>query len=188
MRKIFLLMNISLDGYFEDANQQISGFKNDNEAFSEGESAEVDTLLFGRKTYEGMTFWSTPEAREMMPEVAKFMNETPKVVVSHHDFDPGWENVTVVSQNAVAAIRTLKAQVGKTIAIFGSNNLCVSLMQHRLIDEFQIIVNPVVFGAGSSLFAGLTSQAELTLKRSKPFKSGAVMLTYHHAENATGTV
>jgi dihydrofolate reductase len=138
----------------------------------------VDTLLFGHKTYEMMKFWSTPQGIEMAPEIAKFMNERRKFVASHQDFDPGWKNVTVLSADVPGAVKRLKEGPGKTIAMFGSNTLVVSLMQQGLIDEFQIMVNPVAFGAGTSLFKGLPMTAALKLADTHPFKSGAVLLTY----------
>lgn len=183
MRKIFLFMNVSLDGYIADANNDISSFHNDFEAFSLGESGEVDTILLGRKTYEMMeSFWPTPQAAEMAPEVARFMNEKQKIVVTHQPFEPGWQNVTVISDDVAAEIKELKEQPGETIIILGSNDLCVSLMQEGLIDEFQIMVNPVVFGAGTSLFKSLPEKADLTLTETRQFNSGTVLLTYELAE------
>lgn len=179
MQKLFLFMNVSLDGYVEDAEHDISGFTNDFEAFSSNQSQSVDALLFGHNTYEMMKFWATPEAKAMAPDVARFMNERPKVVVSHHPFDPEWENVTVIHEDVVNAIQVLKSQPGQDIIIFGSNTLCVSLMQAGLIDEFQILVNPVAFGAGTSLLQGLPTKIPLTLTSTQPFKSGTVLLTYH---------
>ena len=178
MRTIFLFMNVSLDGFFEAPGHDISGFKNDFEAFSGDGSKVVDTLLMGRKTYEMMKFWATPQALEMAPAVAKFMNATPKFVASHSDFVPEWENVTVISKDVLAEVRKLKEQPGKDIGIFGSNHLCVSLMAEGLIDEFQIVLNPVAFGAGTTLFEGLPAKVNFTLTSSRQFKSGAVLLTY----------
>jgi dihydrofolate reductase len=181
MRKIFLFMNVSLDGYFEGPGHDISGFKTDFEAFSSEQSQEIDTLLFGRKTYEMMKFWSTPQAEETAPEIAKFMNEKLKIVASHGPFEPGWNNVRVIGGDVVGAVRKLKEQSGKNMIMFGSNTLCVSLMQERLVDEFQIVANPVVFGEGTSLFKGLSKKADLTLTETRLFKSGAILLTYHPA-------
>jgi dihydrofolate reductase len=178
MRRIFVFTNVSLDGYFEGPGHDISGFTTDFEAFSLEQSKEVDTLLFGRKTYEMMKFWSTPQAEEIQPEIARFMNEKLKVVVSHKSFEPGWNNVTVISDDVAGEIKKLKEQPGKTIAMFGSNTLCVSLMQEGLIDEFQILVNPVAFGEGTSLFKGLPKKAAFTLTETRKFKSGVVLLTY----------
>ena len=185
MRKIFLLMNTSLDGYYEGPGHDISWTKADFEAFSPEQAEEVDTLLFGRKTYELMkSFWPTPQAEANAPEIAKFMNQKLKIVASHKPFEPGWNNVTVISADVAGAVKKLKEQPGKTIAIFGSNNLCVSLMQAGLVDEFQIIVNPVALGEGTPLFKGLPGRAELTLTQTRRFKSGAMMLTYEPTTSA----
>ncbi len=178
MRKIFVFTNISLDGYFEGPGHDLSGFHNDFEAFSSGESQTVDTLLFGHRTYEMMTFWSTRQAAERTPAIAQFMNERHKVVASQAGFDPGWSNVTVISRDVLSEVKQLKAQPGQNILILGSNALCVSLLPAGLIDELQIMVNPVVFGQGTALFAGLAQPAALTLTDTRPFKSGAVLLTY----------
>ena len=186
MRKIFLFMHVSLDGYFEGPGHDISWFNSDDyhfEAFSREQSKEVDTLLFGRKTYELMkSFWPTPQAEEMQPEVAQLTNENLKVVFVHKSFEPGWNNVTVISDDVAGEVKRLKAQPGKTIAMFGSNNLCVSLMQAGLIDEFRILVNPVALGEGTSLFEGLPKKADLTLTETRKFKSGKILLTYKPVE------
>jgi dihydrofolate reductase len=178
MRNIFLFMNISLDGYFEAPGHDISGFHNDFEAFSLADSQAVDTLLFGHRTYDLMKYWSTPQAAENAPEIAKFINEKPKIVVSHSSFEPGWKNVTVISADIPGAVRRLKEQPGKNILILGSNNLCVSLMQAGLVDELQVLVNPVVFGAGTTLFTGLPNKVVLNLAETRQFKSGTVLLIY----------
>jgi dihydrofolate reductase len=182
MRKIVVFTNISLDGYFEGADHDLSGFKNDFEAFPAEPGQEADALLFGRKTYEMMKFWSTPQAEEVMPEIAKFMNEKLKIVASRAPFEPGWKNVRVISGDVCAAVEKLKEEPGGNIIMFGSNTLCVSLMQAGLIDEFQIVVNPVAFGEGTSLFNGLPEKAEFTLMETRQFKSGAILLTYQPAE------
>lgn len=179
MRRIFLLMNVSIDGYFEAPGHDISWTKATFEAFSAEPKRIVDTLLFGRRTYEMMkSFWPTPQAAQLQPDVTKFMNETCKIVASHNAFDPGWQNVTVFHQNVIEQVKQLKEQPGETIGIFGSNTLCVSLMQAELIDEFQILVNPVALGQGTSLFAGLPQHIELNLSNITKFDSGLVMMTY----------
>jgi dihydrofolate reductase len=178
MRHIFLFMNVSLDGYFEEPGHDISGFTSDPEAMSSGSDREVDTILLGHRTYEMMKFWSTPQAMETMPDVSRFFNQNLKVVASHQPFDPGWSNVRVITGNVAGEVRKLKEQPGKNIIMFGSNTLCVTLMQAGLIDEFQIVVNPVVFGKGTSLFAGLLQKEPLTLTGTRTFKSGGVLLTY----------
>jgi dihydrofolate reductase len=178
MRKILLFQNVSLDGYFEGPGHDISGFKTDFEAFPAGSEQEAGTLLFGHRTYEMMKFWGTPQAVDTMPGVAKYMNEALKIVASHAPFEPGWKNVRVISGDVIGAVKALKAGPGKDIMMFGSNELCVSLMQAGLMDELQIVVNPVVFGAGTPLFQGLDKKTELALVDTRRFKSGAVMLRY----------
>jgi dihydrofolate reductase len=186
MRKIFLFMNVTLDGYFEGPGHDISFFAADNdshhETFSPGQSQEVDTILLGHRTYELMeNYWPTPQAEQDNPDVAKFMNETPKVVVSHNAFKPGWPNVTVINDNVAGEIKKLKEQPGKNIISFGSNNLCVSLMPAGLIDEFQILVNPVALGDGTPLFKGLSKKTDLILTETRQFNSGKILLTYKPA-------
>ena len=178
MRKLLVFTNISLDGYFEGPDHDLSVFKNDFEAFPNEPGEQSGALLFGRKTYEMMKFWATPQAAEMAPEVARFMNETHKYVASHIPFDPGWERVTVIGPDVAAAVWQLKEQPGGNIMIFGSNELVVSLLQEGLVDELQIVVNPLAFGDGTPLFKGLQSKVDFALKGTRPFKSGAVMLTY----------
>lgn len=182
MRKIFLFMNVSLDGYFEAPGHDISGFKADFEfnAFSPGQAGEVDALLFGRRTYEMMRdFWPTPQAAETAPLIARFMNEKRKFVASRNPaYAPGWSNVTVLHEDVPAQVKQLKAQPGETIAMFGSNSLVVSLMPAGLVDEFQIMLNPVAFGAGTPLFQGLPGKADFRLVESRQFSSGNVLLTY----------
>lgn len=181
MRKIILFMNVSLDGYFEGPNHDISGFKTDYEIFASQRGQMVDTLLFGHRTFEMMKFWSTPQGAEMAPEIAKFITETPKFVASRQPFEPGWHNVSVINGDVATAVRQLKQAPGENIMMFGSNMLCVSLMQAGLMDEFQIVLNPVALAKGTPLFAGLSGKADLQLQSLRRFNSGNVLLTYRPA-------
>src|SRR5262249_15350904 len=120
MRKVFLFMNVSLDGYFEGQGHDISWSHTDFEPFSTEESQGVDTILLGHRTYELMeSFWPTPQAEEVAPDVARFMNENRKVVASHASFEPSWRNVTVINDNVAEQVRKLKEQPGKDIIILG---------------------------------------------------------------------
>ncbi|MGE5531504.1 MAG: dihydrofolate reductase family protein [Bacteroidota bacterium] len=180
MRKIFVFMNVSVDGYVEAPGHDISwAHGTDSDPFAKEQGREVDGILFGHRTYEMMrSFWPTPQAVQVAPETARFMNEKQKYVASHASFDPGWRNVTVLSGDVLERVRQLKAGPGQTIAIFGSNTLCTSLVEAGLIDEFQIMVNPVVLGEGTPLFHGLVKKAELRLTVVQSMPSGAVFLTY----------
>lgn len=183
MRKIIVFTNVSLDGYFEAPGHDLSWASRDNEAFETRTGEEADSFLFGHRTYDMMkAFWPTPQAKQALPEMARVLNETHKFVASHAPFDPGWQNVTVLSGDVPEEVRKLKEQPGKNLLVFGSNELVVSLLEQGLIDELQILVNPVAIGKGTSLFAGLSHQVPLTLKDTRRFKSGTVMLTYEPEE------
>ncbi len=172
---------VSLDGYFEGKDHDISWHNVDAEfhSFANEQLGEIDTLLFGRRTYDMMArWWPTPQGTAAEPTTAKLMNEMQKVVVSHESFPAEWNNTTVVSADVVSEIKELKNIPGKSIAIFGSNNLCVSLMEAGLVDEFRIMVNPVALGSGSSLFTGLSKKVKFTLANKREFKSGNVLHYY----------
>ncbi len=182
MGKLFLFMNVSLDGYVADSNNDTAIFHardSEFEAFQQKQGKGAGAILLGRKTYDIMQqFWPTPMAAQMLPDVATYMNATPKLVVSHTAFTPEWENTTVISSDVVEQIRRYKAESTEEIIILGSNNLSVTLIQAELIDEFQIMLNPVVLGSGTTLFAGLPATAELVLQKTHRFESGKMLLIY----------
>jgi dihydrofolate reductase len=181
MRKIYLFMNITIDGYFEGEGHDISFFKGDDidNSFFKEQSGESSTILLGHRTYDLMkSYWPTDEAKKADPEIAKFMNEMPKIAAARKPFEPGWNNVTVISGDIPAEVKKFKEQSGNSIVILGSNNLCVSLMKEKLVDEFHLMVNPLVLGSGTSLFNGLNSQESLKLMKIREFKSGNILLTY----------
>jgi dihydrofolate reductase len=181
MRNIFLFMMVTLDGFFEGPDHSIDWHNVDEEfnEFAIDQLHELDTLLFGRATYEGMaSFWPTPFAKENDPIVADLMNSTPKIVVSTTLEQAEWENSRLVKANVAEEITKLKQQPGKDIAVFGSSDLAVSLLQLGLLDELRIMVNPVVLGSGKRLFAGMNEQQHLKLLKTRTFNSGNVLLRY----------
>jgi len=184
MRKVFLFMMISLDGFFEGENHDLSWHNVDAEfnEFAISQTNNVNTLLFGRRTYELMAdWWPSEHAMTTDPIVAKQMNVKPKMVFSRTLNKADWSNTKLVKDNAASEVKKLKNQPGKDIGIYGSNNLCVSLMKDGLVDEFRIMVNPVVIGSGTPLFAGVQNKVKLKLIKEQDFKSGNVLLTYHQA-------
>jgi len=182
MRKVFVFNLITLDGFFEGPNQDISWHNADNQEFGDfaiEQLAEIDTILFGRVTYEMMaTFWPSKEALEADPETAKFMNEKEKFVFSHTLNSADWNNTTLIKTDAADEIRKLKAQEGKAIAIFGSSDLTLSLIDSDVIDEYRLLVNPLFIGDGKRFLQGLTKRFDLKLINSRVFESGNVLLTY----------
>src|SRR3989442_9611126 len=140
---------------------------------------ELDTLLFGRVTYEGMgSYWPTQFAKENDPIVADKMNTVPKVVFSKTLEKAEWTNSRLVKDNIAEEVSKLKQQPGKDLAIFGSSDLAVSFIQMGLIDELRIMVNPVVLGSGKPLFNGIHEKLNLKLLKTRTFRSGNVLLYY----------
>lgn len=181
-------MMVSLDGFFEGPGHDLSWHHVDEEFvdFAIEQTKSVDTLLFGRRTYELMRdFWPTEQARKTDPETAELMNNTPKIVFSHsltevHETEY-WKNVRLVKENSAEFVRNLKNEHGRDIAIFGSNNFCVSLMENILVDEFRIMINPVVIGKGTRLFEGIKKKMDLKLGKTRTFKNGNILLYYQPA-------
>lgn len=181
MRKVILFMMVSVDGFFEGPNHDLSWHNVDDEMndFIHEQNSTISTILFGHRTYEMMAeFWLSEEALSTDKETAIFMTDTEKVVFSHRYFNPEWKNTTVITDKIADKIKKLKESPGKHIAIFGSNNLCVNLIKLGLIDEFRIVVNPVVLGEGTALFKGIDSKLDLKLVGSRSFKSGNVLVNY----------
>ena len=175
MRKTFLFMMVSLDGYFEGKDHDLSWHNVDEEfvAFADAQLDEADTLVFGRKTYEMMAaYWPNETAED---STAVRMNKTQKIVFSRTAFTPEWEN-TVASTDLVAKMTELKSHDGKDIAVLGSSHLGKELLEAGLLDEVRIMINPVFVGGGSTLFEGLNRHVTLIITRT--FKSGNVLLTY----------
>ena len=181
MRTIIFQMMISLDGYFEGPNQELDWHRVDDEFndYANDLLDSVDTLLFGRVTYQLMAgYWPTPTAKTNDPIIAGKMNRLPKIVFSRTMARAEWNNTRLVKENAAQEIAQLKQQPGKNMAIFGSSDLTVSLMPSGLIDEYRIFVNQVVLGCGKPLLQGLHARLDMVLASTRIFKSGLVLLCY----------
>jgi len=181
MRKVIFFMLISLDGYFEGPNHAID-WHNVDEEFNQFSLAQLDSagmLLFGRLTYELMAdYWLSPAAARDDPVIAGYMNRLPKIVFSRTLSDVTWQNTRLVKGNMVEEVSKLKREPGKDLFIFGSSDLSVTLLQHALIDEIRVIVNPVILGEGKALFKGLQERLHLRLLKTQTFRNGNVLLCY----------
>jgi dihydrofolate reductase len=172
---------VTLDGFFEGPNHEIDWHMVNDEfnQLSIDLEKTTDTLIFGRITYELMaSYWPTELAITDDPEVAKMMNTLAKVVFSRTLKHVEWQNSRLVNGNAVEEITRLKQLPGKDMAIFGSANLGKTLIENNLIDEYHILVNPVVLGGGRPLFEGIKTKLNFNLQGTKIFKNGLVLLTY----------
>ena len=182
MRKIIVFNQCTVDGYFADMNGDMSWAHNNDaefDAFVAGNASAGGELLFGRITYELMaSYWPTPYAIENDPVVAKGMNDLPKVVFSRTLAKASWNNTKLVKSGMAAEIRKMKKEPGKDMVIMGSGSIVSQLAQEGLIDEYQIVVIPVVLGKGRAMFDGIKEKLTLKLIKSRTFRNGNVFLCY----------
>jgi dihydrofolate reductase len=184
MRKLIVFNHVSLDGYFTDANGSMNFAQNpipdaEWDAFVAGNAGSGGTLVFGRVTYELMvSFWPTPFATQQMPVVAERMNNLPKVVFSRTVETAPWNNTRLVKDDLVGEIRNMKQEDGDDMVIFGSGTIILQLAQEGLIDEYQIIVDPVVLGKGRTMFEGIKEKLALKLTKTRAFHNGNILLCY----------
>jgi len=182
MRKLSVYNSVTLDGYFTGANGDFSWAHREDPEFHEFVEANArggGELVFGRITYELMaSYWPTPMAIKNDPVVAARMNDLPKVVFSRTLDKASWKNTKLVKTGMAAAIRKMKSEPGPDMVIFGSGSIISQLTAERLIDEYQIVLNPVALGAGRTIFDGLKEKIDFKLTKSRIFKNGNVFLCY----------
>lgn len=186
MRQIFAQTMVSLDGYFEGPAQEIDWHHVDEE-YSEYAAqllGSVEGILFGRVTYQLMAnYWPTALAKKNDPAVAEQMNKLNKTVFSRKLTHTEWENTTLVNDDLIEAIKVRKQESGKPLVILGSGMLVRELTKHRLIDEYQLVINPVLLGTGNRLFHGESGKLMLKLVETRPFSSGNILLRYRLADD-----
>ena len=185
MKKLILFNLVTLDGFFAGPTGDIDWHNVDDEfnQFAIEQLDTIDALLFGRVTYQLMAnYWPTPAAAADDPIVAGRMNNLPKIVFSRTLEKVEWKNTRLVKDNIAEEISKLKHQAGKDIFIFGSADLASSFTKLGLIDEYRVIVNPVVLGSGKPLFKGLNDRLNLKLLKTRTFGSGNVLLYYQPLE------
>ena len=183
MRKIILMMQVSLDGYMEGPDRDIGWHMVDDELHQHfnDELRTMGGFLDGRVTYELMAdFWPTadsdPANSGPMSEFARIWREMPKVVYSTTMQSAGW-NTTVARTVDVDEVMALKAQAGGDLALGGAD-LAASFRGLGLIDEYRIYVHPVLIGRGKPLFQPTDTTAQLRLAEARSFGNGVVLLRY----------
>ncbi|MFN0100811.1 MAG: dihydrofolate reductase family protein [Bryobacteraceae bacterium] len=182
MRKLVVFNNVSMDGYFVHGNGDMSwAHKRDAEwnEFVAGNASGGGELVFGRVTYELMaSFWPTPQAMQTMPAVAEGMNSIPKVVFSRTLDNASWQNTKLVKGDIAAKMRQMKKEPGNDMVILGSGSIVSQFTREGLIDEYQIVVNPIVLGTGRTMFDGIEEKVTLKLTKTRTFGNGNVLLCY----------
>jgi dihydrofolate reductase len=187
MRRLIVFNNVTVDGYFAAANGEMqwahrNAQDEEYNAFVAGNANGDGQLLFGRITYQMMaSFWPTPMAMEQLPAIAKGMNGMPKVVFSRTLKEATWNNTKLVKGDVVEEVRKMKKEVGPDLAILGSGSIVAQLANVGLIDEYQVMVNPVILGGGRTMFDGMTKKLNLKLAKTRAFRNGNVLLNYESA-------
>jgi dihydrofolate reductase len=179
MRKVIVSNYVSLDGFIEGPNREIDWFVWDEEMakYAIDLLESMDTILFGRVTYELMaSYW--PTATDQDPIITDAMNNLPKIVFSKTLEKAEWKNSRLVREVISGEILRMKQQPGKNMVIFGSASIVSTFTQLGLIDEYRLIVNPVVLGGGTPLFKGLNDKLNMKVIKTKRFNNGAVLLCY----------
>jgi Dihydrofolate reductase len=184
MRKIIVSNYVTVDGLFAGPRGEIDWFvwDKDMEDYSRGLLRSIDTILFGRVTYELMAaYW--PVATEEDPIIKERMNALPKIVFSRSLEKADWNNTRLVREIDGEEIRSMKSLPGKDMVIIGSGTIVQSLTNLGLIDEYRLIVNPVVLGNGKPLFQRVKERVPLKLEGTQTFRNGVVLLIYRSLRN-----
>lgn len=188
MRKLIVFNNVSVDGYFSDPNGDMSwAHRQDPEwnAFVTENARGGGVLLFGRKTYELMaSYWPTPMASQNDPVVAERLNSLPKVVFSRTLAQASWSNTKLVKGDIVSEVRKMKQESGPDMVIMGSGSIVSLFSQERLVDEYQLVVHPIVLGQGKTLFQGVKDRLALKRTQTRMFGNGNVLLCYQPLEQS----
>jgi dihydrofolate reductase len=183
LRKIIVSNMISLDGFIAGPNGEIDWFVWDKELerYTVETMGKVDMIMFGRVTYEIMaSYW--PNATADSPYIKERMNSLPKIVFSRTLNKVEWNNSTLVTDIDPERILRMKKMSGKNIVILGSGSIVSEMTQLGLIDEFRMIVNPVILGEGKQMFKGIDERQKLKLIDTRQLGSGVAILTYQPIE------
>ncbi|MEW6144244.1 MAG: dihydrofolate reductase family protein [Thermodesulfobacteriota bacterium] len=188
MRKVIVSNLISLDGFIAGPNGEIDwfGWDEELESYCRDQLGSMDTILFGRVTYELMAgYWPAASATENDQAIIDAMNNLPKVVFSRTLDRVEWKNSRLVKDDIEGEVARMKREPGKDMVIFGSGSIVSSLAPAGLIDEYRIFVNPVVLGRGKSMFRGIDNRLGLKHLCTRTFGSGLVLICYEPAERSS---
>jgi dihydrofolate reductase len=199
MSKIVVMESLSLDGVMQAPGRPDEDVRGDftrggwalpyrDEVMGRvmaGGMAEVGPLLFGRRTYED--FFRAWHGRTDNP-FTEVLDNAQKYVASTTLAEPlRWGNSTLLKGDAAGTVARIKKQPGKDILVMGSGDLVRSLVRHNLVDDYVLLIHPLVLGSGRRLFADDGAFAALRLVDAKPTTTGVVIATYRHAEQAAAS-
>lgn len=185
MKKLSVFNHVTVDGMYAGPQGEIDWFQavHDDEwnrYAQEHADLSRNTLMFGHTTYKLMkSWWPSPAALEMDPDMARVMNNSPKIVFSRRlksaKDEPNWKNIRVFHSIDPGKIRLLKRK--ENITILGSGTIVQQLANFGLIDEYSLVVVPVILGKGKPLFKNV-DKSNLRLVEQRTFRNGIVLLRY----------
>ncbi len=181
MVKLSSFTFITLNGFTHGLDGDISWHRHgvEENQYAADSMDSGSTLVFGRSTYELMAnYWPTPMAMENDPEVAKGMNASNKLVFTNSLKEVAWENTEIISGNFVDEMKKLKSTSDRDLTILGSGSLLTLFASESLVDDIQIMIDPVAIGSGVSIFSGLEKNLELEFVNCRSFSSGVILLSY----------
>ncbi len=182
-RKIVSSLYVTLDGYLDEPGRWSFPFWSEEaSAFKARELAASDALLLGRVTYEGFAAaWPTMEGTG---EFGEKMNAMPKYVASRTLGTATW-NATIIQGDVAEAVRRVRQEDGGDVLIGGSGQLVDYLTGHDLIDEYRLLIHPIVLGDGTKRLFDAVPRRTLELVESATLPNGVVLNTYRRAADAT---
>ena len=193
MRKLVVLEYVSVDGVIQAPGHagedpangfELGGwtipFMSDHRRYVAQSFRAADAFLLGRVTYDIFAeYW--PTVTDPTDEIARTLNSSPRYVASTTLKDPRWEGTTVIRANLVEEVAKLKQSTGKDILVIGSSEVAHALMQHGLVDEYRLMLHPIVLGSGKRLFSEGMPTTPLHLVDTMATTTGLVILTYRPA-------
>jgi dihydrofolate reductase len=178
MRRLFWQMSVTLDGFMEGPNRELDYTAEvqdpDFDRYASDMLKSIDAILLGRRTYQLFAnYWPSATGPD-----ADRLNALPKIVFSRTLEKVDWNNSRLGSRDVLGEVARLKQQPGKDLALFGSANLASLLMGHGLIDEYRMLVTPVILGRGTPMFQDVEDRIALQLVTATPWSSGIMALYY----------
>jgi dihydrofolate reductase len=185
MPSLSSFISLSLDGCYADARGDMGWADTRDPEQSEFNAENArggGALVFGRVTYEMMaSFWPTPAAAQLMPDVAAQMNALPKIVFSRTLTSASWSNSRIPGDDFLTELRNLKSGKGPGMVILGSGSIVAQAATAGLLDELQVMLVPVTLGAGKRLFDGIPRHLPWRREEVRQFGNGNVFIRYRPA-------
>ncbi len=181
--RVVYSMSVSLDGYINSRTGSLDwvGIDEEIHAWFNDRAREAPAFVYGRRLYETMAaYWpfalDDPDTSPVEADFARIWQPKPKIVFSRTLESVGW-NSRLVRTDIVAALPALKAEFDGELDVGGAT-LAAPLVAANLIDEYRVVLHPVLIGGGTPFFPPLKDQVDLRLTETHQFGSGAVVLTY----------